>query len=468
MKNNDIITMVVKKFQNLLSHDTVDNIAHNTGLIKRSSSKLCPSALLIVMIVEMSFVGSCSLSTTCSLMCYYGSMLITPQALSQRLDQIQCVQFLRSIFYMCFQSKIFKMSAKVRHEEILGRFNNVLIEDSSICSVSEKLSSFWKGTGGVGPNAAFKLHMIWNVTQNSVTSLNVTSSSVSDLTNGMDIIKYTQARDLVLRDLGYFHLAVFRKIDDVGAYWLSRFKSSVNVFTVDGRKIDDLGRYVEKQLLNSNVGDFEVRLGTVEQLKARLIVGRVPKRVYDERIRKLRRKYQKNSRTLSEKRKRLERFTFLITNMDSDKLSVVEAFALYKMRWQVELLFKAFKSKLHLNIIKSSSRNRVECFILAKLIAIVLTTDIFSHFCLYAEPCLKRELSFSRFLNWALSCRFLIILFISNESEYPLTRLRRGNINSFYKQNRSRKTTLQLLQTAITISDIYPQETNIQARECLA
>jgi hypothetical protein len=91
--------------------------------------------------------------------------------------------------------------------------------------------------------------------------------------------------------------------------------------------------------------DQVVLVGKEEELPCRMIAFRVPQDVANERRRKLREELKRKGREPSDERLELCGWTILITNVPVEMMSVEEAVILYRARWQVELLFKRWKSQ---------------------------------------------------------------------------------------------------------------------------
>lgn len=64
------------------------------------------------------------------------------------------------------------------------------------------------------------------------------------------------------------------------------------------------------------------------------------------------------------------------TNISEKKINAHEIHELYTLRWQIELMFKVWKSLFKINKIKKVSLHRFECFLYGKLISIVLDSII--------------------------------------------------------------------------------------------
>ena len=465
--NSDIVDQIIHKFKGLLGEDVTNRLASESGLVKRAG-KLNPCAFLIVMVVEMSLIGTHSLTVMCTLLQQYGGALMTAQALSQRLGNASTVRFLKSAYSEVIKNRLSRINFQVEFQGILARFNNVYLEDSTSCQLHEKVAGEFKGSGGGGSTAGYKIHTIWNASKNCVEHFLVTPSSVSDQSQAFNIIDHLNPEDLVLRDLGYFSIPCFKQIADARAYFLSRLKAGVKVYTLKGILIEDLGRYVEEQLGNKAVMEFEVLIGMKEKFPVRLIVGRISQGVYDQRVRNLRRKYRGNGKTPSKALLNFNKFTWFITNIPQELLSDEEAFTLYKLRWEIELVFKCFKGNFHVDMIKGRSQHRVECSILAKLLALLVTSVLFAYVSHHATALHQRELSFTKFIQWILVQKYLILLFRPEALSYEVMQMLNMNILSLCKQKRSRRTSKELLEEEATYSDIYPQASEMQPLALLA
>jgi len=174
---------------------------------------------------------------------------------------------------------------------------------------------------------------------------------------------------LHLADLGYFSLAKFGRWNSAGAYWLSRLKISTLVCDAQGQRLVLLKTLRDAQGRDL---DMDVRLGAKEQLHCRLIVRRVPADVARKRRERLREKAERRHEPVSESALSLADWTIVVTNVPRDLLSVEEAVALARMRWQIELLFKLWKSRGQIDEWIGSRGNKALCTVYAKLLAMVV------------------------------------------------------------------------------------------------
>ncbi len=119
-------------------------------------------------------------------------------------------------------------------------------------------------------------------------------------------------------------------------------------------------------------GDMQVFLGTRISLPSRLMAVRVPPEVAKERRRRLRLEARRKGKTVSPASLTLADWTVYATNVPKKMLSIQEALALGRARWQVELLFKLWKSQGQVDSWRSEKPWRILCEVYAKLLAMLV------------------------------------------------------------------------------------------------
>lgn len=65
-------------------------------------------------------------------------------------------------------------------------------------------------------------------------------------------------------------------------------------------------------------------------------------------------------------------FSISITNIPETMFSGKIILAIYKIRWQIELVFKNFKTNVEIDILKGTNKNRIESLVYGKLITITV------------------------------------------------------------------------------------------------
>ncbi|GAC1656018.1 MAG: hypothetical protein NVS4B8_30970 [Herpetosiphon sp.] len=112
-------------------------------------------------------------------------------------------------------------------------------------------------------------------------------------------------------------------------------------------------------------------VGKGGRVAARLLARRVPQEVADERRRRIRAAAKDKGRAPAKAALALAAWNVLITNAPVDLLSLEEAMVVLRLRWQIELLFKLWKSHGHVADWRTARPARILCEVYAKLLALV-------------------------------------------------------------------------------------------------
>jgi IS4 transposase len=149
---------------------------------------------------------------------------------------------------------------------------------------------------------------------------------------------------------------------------VSRFYFRTAVFDLAGQPINLLALLRQQGNL-----DQWVRLGQKEKTRVRLVAFRAPAHVANERRRKARAHLQ-NRCQLSKAYLELQNWTLFVTNVPAEVLSARQVMELYGQRWQIEIIFKGWKSHFNLEAVScATTAALLEVAIYGKLLFITLT-----------------------------------------------------------------------------------------------
>jgi hypothetical protein len=230
---------------------------------------------------------------------------------------------------------------------LLDRFTAVEVADSTSITVPDEYRDESPGCGGKSGSgqATVKLQVAWDVRTGELTKLEVQPGRHSDAkSEGPD--RPVVPGSLSIRDLGYFSLERFRRLGAAGAYWISRWQQGTSVFDADGRPLD-LPDYVRAQEGGGPI-DRSILMGAEGRLPCRLIVLRVPPEVAARRRQKAYERAQKHGTVPGAELLAWCEWTIFVTNCPAELLNWKEVVVLYRARWQIELMFKLWKSHNHL------------------------------------------------------------------------------------------------------------------------
>jgi len=200
----------------------------------------------------------------------------------------------------------------------------------------------------------------------------------------------------VLVDLGYFGIPTFAEIDLKDAFVLSRLKSNaiphiLNEETGELEKADfiKLLKYVSYE-----PKETKVYLKSQDKIiLVRLIMEKVPEAVKEKRLRKLKRADSRSRKQSTKRTKMLQGFNLYITTASSEDIPTESVRKFYTIRWQVELVFKNWKSNFKLDEVKGMRPERIKTMIYAKLLLIFIVSKITRLASIYVWNKFQREVS---------------------------------------------------------------------------
>jgi len=360
---------VADKLQKLLQ-ENVEEINGWSGFSQRKT-KLNAAAFAQVTILGWLEKPSASLNELVQSGKRMG-LRVSEQGLQARLNE-RAVLLLAGIFKASLDR--LRVAQGMEHA-ILKRFSAVQILDSTQVRLPLWLSGefYHKQRGYSG----MKMHLVFDVLRGHLDAMDMTSAEVPDQACDLPV-RMAQADSLWLFDLGYFAQDTLQTLAQRQAYFVCRLQSQTAVYTPAGE------RFKLAAFLNTcpdNSVDMDVLLGVKAHLGVRLVARRVSSQIAQQRRRAAHAKAKKEGYTCSQEYLRLLGWECLLTTLTD--LSLPTLFALYALRWQIELLFKAAKSQFHLAQLGHFKPSRLFCQLYARLIGLVmaltLTADLrFQH-----------------------------------------------------------------------------------------
>lgn len=378
------------------------------------------------------------------------------QSFNEWLHKDVSVEYLEKVF-----EKSLNTNSVYNDEAVKGlsiHFKNIFIEDNTTVSLHRMMSKIFKGVGGKASTSAMKIYYCYNAIVNKIANIQIFDGTKSDAKCSDYVLEFLQKGDLILRDLGFFKIDSFKKIIEKGAYFLSRyFLATILYIEVNGieKKMTILEFIKLKK--KSDVLDTLVKISN-EKLPVRIIVYEVPDEVYKQRVKDIKKYDKHRGKTSKKSRFELQRYNIFITNIPSEMVDKKTIGTLYRFRWQVELVFKRWKSLLNINVITTTSQktedipdkkggkvsNRILCFIYAKLIGIILMSQIENIATLLARE-MERELSSDKFVKWMIDKEKLKMLFLGKDSIEKVWEWLKGNLERMLKDKRNKNPTIGVL-----------------------
>jgi hypothetical protein len=375
---------------------------------------------------------------------------ITPQGIHERINQ-SAVDFMRGMFLRAFAQ--FKNGVSLPLA-ILQQFSAIYLVDSTFKSLPANMAALYPGSGGKASPASLKVQLVFEFLQGNLTQLCIEAGRKADqaYTQYLAVI---QTGALILADLGYFCLASLRTIAAKGAYFLMRYHYMTAVFLPNGERIDLVSLLTTQ---GQTLLDLSVRLGASPntRLACRLISTPVPSAVAEERRRKAKLTSAAHGKTPSEPYLVLLGWSIFLTNTPQTMLSASQVILFYRIRWQIELIFKFWKSYCGLADIPATRPERVLTEFYAKLLVAVVANFLIAPVRIPEATWSEHELSPFQFQNLLSTFAQRLMLVLSS----PL-RLRQIIHNLYlatqyfgFKQKRRKKPNICALLAALSIPSL--------------
>lgn len=203
---------------------------------------------------------------------------------------------------------------------------------------------------------------------------NLNGFTRNDQAASADIIDYCGKGDLVIRDLGYFAMNTFEKLINNGVELLTRLRFGVKIYDLNGEEIS-----LRSLLKAGTKVDRSVLIGE-KKLPVRLLMLPLPKQVAAEKKRKAKNDRDKRLNHSKLYYQWLE-YNVYITTVNKQIWTPEEVQKAYKVRWQIEIVFKSWKTGLSLDEIihdQCTNEHRVSsCIYLMLLFITLLSKSIF-------------------------------------------------------------------------------------------
>lgn len=325
----------------------LDSLARKTNLIVRHSAKFSAEGFTLGILKAVT-TGKASFNQLAMDMALSEPKAMARQALHQRVDQ-SAVAFMMSAT---------TEAIKVRwNDELLiatEKFNRVLIEDSSQAKTNKRNAEDFPGHGNdKGVTAGCKIDLAFDLLTGEPILEALHMATQQDREIGKDLVDLVKPFDLVLRDMGYFSTREFEQIESQEAFWLSRMPVSVMACDLEGRKLETILRTTKAREI-----DCAMYIGNARH-PARLIAVRATPKVTSERRRVRREQARKAGKKPTNDMLTRDGWHIIITNVGEERMKTSEIFALYSVRWQIEIIFRAWKQSGQL--VKALARRSNPC-----------------------------------------------------------------------------------------------------------
>lgn len=381
------LELFTEELRRYFSVEEIEKIARDKKFVRRDG-KLKAWQILNLCCFDNIDVANNTLIELATQINLDGGKVVSSQAIDQRLNE-RCVEFLKTIFRTLLDDKISKQT-KIK-TELDTVFNRIRILDSTSFQVSEDYKNLYPGSGGSANRAGVKIQLEYELKSGEFLHMEAGPGSSSDSKFGKDINDTIEANDLILRDLGYFSIEEFKKIEEKEAFYISRLKPNVATYVINDNieyfknglqkksstyKRINIKDVMSKMKPGETLDIKEIYIGRDNKFKTRLILYKLTEKQLEERIEKTIKEASKKGIKKSSNTIDLLGVTMYITNVPDEILSAEEVYEIYTLRWNIEILFKTWKSIFNLDELKEVKLERFQCQLYGKLILLIVSSTL--------------------------------------------------------------------------------------------
>lgn len=354
---------IPRSLETLFPKDTIDEIARETGFTKRHR-KIEPYIFFWNLVLGF---GVQLQRTLESLRRGYIDMANVDLCQSAWHDRFnpETVNFLRA----CVERAVKQMASETNRtlSDKMKWVDDILIQDSSIIRLSAALMNEFPATRSRKDAAGLKVSMLVSAVASGPQRVTIHGERFHE-TKTLKIGPWVKNK-VLLFDLGFFKYQMFARIKENGGYFLSRLKDGSNPLIVsalrtyrgnsielDGKHWKDIRDKIKREVLDTEVEvTFSRRAYKGKQSRDSMPFRLVA--VYNDEAKK---------------------YHVYITNIPPDVLNAEDVADLYRVRWDIEMIFKELKSRYSLDAITSANPNVVEGLIWVGILTLLVSRRLFN------------------------------------------------------------------------------------------
>jgi hypothetical protein len=249
---------------------------------------------------------------------------------------------------------------------VFAEFRHIVIQDGSSFAIHDGLREVFPGRFKVVKPAAVELHTTMDLLCDAPTTVVLTPDTTSEQTFLPEPASLRAS--VLLADRGYLDLDYMRRVQDEGGFFIIRAKAGMNPQVVEAFRED--GK----------------RLRSLRNKPLKAIHAKLPKRQRVELVVEWQVEgHPLRLRLLISWNRQTKEFCYVLTNLPAKRYHLDLIYRAYKWRWQVELLFKEWKSYANLHAFDTENPAIVEGLIWAAIAAAALKRFLASMTQLLAE-----------------------------------------------------------------------------------
>lgn len=299
---------------------------------------------------------------------------ISKEAIHKRFTH-QGAHFLKELI----KRQISNQFTSLSDPSLVTEFTCIKIKDSTRFSLPDSCNGAYPGFGNFSKrNGLMQIQYEYDLLSGKWEDIMLTNRSRNDQKDSNQTVSSITRAGLHIRDLGYITPTYLKAVIEKSAYFLNRLPPQASIYTQDGEKIN--WKAIDRRFGQPGVTCFTMDALIYEkhQIPCRLVIEQVCEKEYLKRLKQARQSAKSQKVSLSDEHKIRCRYNVFMTNVEKERLSAENIRKVYYLRWQIELVFKSWKSFFEINRVKKVRKERLECQLLAQILWILINWKLFS------------------------------------------------------------------------------------------
>jgi len=217
----------------------------------------------------------------------------------------------------------------------------------------------------------WRVHLRMDLAERRIEEVQVTDDS-----GGERLDRYTiTPGDILVGDRGYATNKGIAHVLEKGGHVLIRSRWTLALQTATGSRLDILS--LLETLSPDEIGDWPLQLDyRKKSYPVRLVAIRKSPQACEKTKRDLRRAARKKGKQLKQETLKAAQFIFVITDLPDTDYSCSQILELYRMRWQIELVFKRLKSILGFDRLRAKDKDLSQTYLLGKILGALVIDEL--------------------------------------------------------------------------------------------
>lgn len=336
------------------------SLSKETNFIKRTGGKIQAFGFVLSFFQVLQMNQEVSLNNWSTALSFLIKDTVSKQAISQKFYD-RHVEFVEQLLKKKMSEKTSHLVRQSEPEDgLLDNFNRAFVRDSTCItlddSLAERFPSSYRKTGA---GATARIQAVYDLKAKAYQDFKLASYRDTDAKEALNAFDYVKQGDLLIEDLGYQSFGNYQALIKAGVDLVTKWKYRTVLFKANSTERIDL---LELLKAKGDI-DMNVMMGVEHKVSVRIVAHKLPKKVAEKRKREARKNRHSKAKHSKDYYKYLE-WEIIITTVSINIWSAKQVSRAYRIRWHIEIIFKAWKSKLNIDKIVAHKMNPNQCKII--------------------------------------------------------------------------------------------------------